>query len=88
MLSDIERKTLRILDNYSKTNNRMPSLVDLKRKTGRRDKDLLSALRVLVDKHFIVWDGGSFETIRIVQPFEEMPKPRNSKASVNYWMMH
>ncbi|WP_239551358.1 hypothetical protein [Paenibacillus elgii] len=47
MLADAERKVLRIVANYSAGRKRMPTLIELGRKTGKSQKKLLETLSEL-----------------------------------------
>ncbi|GGG14114.1 hypothetical protein [Paenibacillus aceti] len=67
MLSDLERKVLRILYNYS-TQRRMPTKPELERTTGRKYSDIKAALDVLVQERYIFWpDNPRLDTIVILE---------------------
>lgn len=84
MLSDLERKLLRILYNFSTQHGRMPRMPELRQKTGRRREDISAALRRLVEQQYILWpDNPSLETIVILEAWEReqpLPKTRMSEA--------
>lgn len=60
MLSDIERKLLRILYNFSAQKRRMPTMEELEIKTGRRTEDLRTGLLTLEQDNYIAWGDKSF----------------------------
>lgn len=70
MLSDIERKVLRILWNYKAGRKRMPSLHELSVKTGRREETITPILRRLADEAYIEWDGRNVVTINIIEGWD------------------
>lgn len=47
MLSDVERKVLRIIENYTITRGKPPTLRQLSRFTGRRETEIRSILQRL-----------------------------------------
>jgi hypothetical protein len=65
MLSDIERKVLRILWNFNAGRRRMPSLHELSVKTGRHEVAIIPILRRLADEEYIEWDGRDTRTVVI-----------------------
>ena len=90
MLSDLERKVLRILLNFSSQRHRMPTKPELECTTGRRYEDIKSALDVLVQQHYIFWpDNPRLDTIVILEGWERdtsMPKPKPTITSnLDYW---
>ncbi|MNP46142.1 hypothetical protein D3C76_1401180 [compost metagenome] len=93
MLNDIERKLLRILFNFISIRRRMPTMPELKIKTGRKQEDIYAGLRGLVEQKHILWpDNPMLETIVILQPWE----PENStstkrtsiSSNIDYWSRH
>lgn len=74
MLSDLERKLLRILYNFSNLNRRMPSLKELEKKTGNRAMNLFNALDGLHKQGYIEWQPPDVQSIRIMKAWEEPPK--------------
>lgn len=71
MLTDIQRKMLRILYNYSIGRRRMPSIHELTIKTGRKEAGVLDALTGLRDAGYIEWDSQKPEKITIIHQWEE-----------------
>ncbi|MBY7740312.1 LexA family transcriptional regulator [Paenibacillus polymyxa] len=59
MLSDIERKLLRILYNFFAQQRRMPTMNELEVKTGRRSEDIRAGLLALEKDNYILWDDKS-----------------------------
>lgn len=93
MLSDLERKLLRILYNFSYQQRRMPTVPELERKTGRTPVDITHALDELVAQEYILWpDRPHLDTITILEPDErnkyEGPKPRVNTGSTAYWTQY
>ncbi|MCY9687679.1 MarR family transcriptional regulator [Paenibacillus larvae] len=74
MLSDLERKTLRILYNFSNLNRRMPNIKELEKKTGARTANIFSALDGLQKQGYIEWQPRDTKSIKIVNAWEEPPK--------------
>lgn len=70
MLTDIQRKMLRILVNYSIGRRRMPSIHELTIKTGRRKAGVLEALAGLRDAGYIEWAPERPEQITVIQAWE------------------
>ena len=90
MLSDLERKVLRILFNFSTQRHRMPTKRELERTTGRQYQDIKSALDVLVQQHYIFWpDNPRLDTIVILEGWERdtsLPTPKPTISSnIDYW---
>jgi hypothetical protein len=70
-LTDIERKILGILRNYSTTKSRMPTMYLLKAKTGRNDEGVEKVLDELTKKGYIDRvEGAPISDIVIIQRFE------------------
>lgn len=68
MLSDLERKLLRILYNYNSQQRRMPTKLELERMTGRKYPDIDKALNELVQQQYIFWpDCPLLQTIVILE---------------------
>ncbi|WP_152532856.1 hypothetical protein [Paenibacillus larvae] len=74
MLSDLERKTLRILYNFSNLNRRMPNIKELEKKTGARAANIFSALDCLQKQGYIEWQPRNTQSIKIINAWEELPK--------------
>ncbi|AJE54183.1 hypothetical protein [Paenibacillus polymyxa] len=71
MLSDIERKLLRILYNFFAQQRRMPTMQELEIKTGRRTEDIRAGLLVLEKDNYILWDDkSSLRDIVILEGWE------------------
>lgn len=90
MLSDLERKLLRILYNYSTQRNRMPTIEELEAKTGKSKQDLYDELRGLVEQRYIFWpDNPRLDTLVILEAWERdapsRPKPQTLSGNIDYW---
>ncbi|MNW62195.1 hypothetical protein D3C74_403130 [compost metagenome] len=92
MLSDLERKLLRILYNFTTQRNRMPTIEELEIKTGRSKRDLFAGLRGLVEQKYIFWpDNPRLDTIVILEGWErDRPQQRFKKTApvsgnIDYW---
>ena len=92
MLSDAERKILRILYNYSSGRRRLPSMHELTIKTGRTKQDITEALLSLERQGFIEWpDKQHVESIFIIKGWEDedKKKPRRPTSSnIDYWTQY
>ncbi|MDP5275088.1 hypothetical protein [Chengkuizengella axinellae] len=66
MLTDLQRKILRILYNYSATRRRMPTIPELEIKTGKDEKTVRSVLNGLVKGGYIKCDSGDTQDIKII----------------------
>lgn len=92
MLSDFERKLLRILYNVSLQRRRMPSMEELERKSGRAKHDIKAGLEGLELKRYITWeDKRTLDSIVILEGWERqsvtttpMQKTRNTEYWTNY----
>ncbi|MDQ0719832.1 hypothetical protein QF049_001093 [Paenibacillus sp. W4I10] len=94
MLSDYERKVLRILYNYNSGRRRLPTFHELTVKTGKGRPDVMAALNALMDAEYIHWDDKSdTANIVILEGWErESEKPKLPKApppaqprNLSYW---
>ena len=56
MLSDRDRKLLRIIANYSAGRGRFPTLKELQIKSGRSRPDVMAGLKVLEQERYIELD--------------------------------
>ncbi|MEW9702806.1 hypothetical protein [Paenibacillus sp. SI8] len=83
MLRDIERKVLRILWNYSIQHRWMPTLKEIRIKTGKHENEIKFILNKLKKAGFIEWDGAFVETIKIIRGWEDEPI-QPSISSNNY----
>lgn len=94
MLDDAERKLLRVLYNYSRRHNVIPTMGDLKRLTGRNMNSIRESLTELESLNYIYWeDKASISTIQIIEGWErEESRPAgpfpSSYGNTNYWMEH
>lgn len=87
MLTDFQRKVLRILYNYQSCRRRFPSIHELTVKMGKYKADVMAALDVLVSGNYIQWDDRS-DTVTMVilegrEREEEKPKSKLPHASIN-----
>jgi hypothetical protein len=73
MLSDIERKVLRIICNYSAGRRRMPTIHELCVKTGRTEKGMMRVLAALAKEKYIEWSEEDPEEITVIQAWEIKP---------------
>ncbi|MNJ58068.1 hypothetical protein D3C77_536830 [compost metagenome] len=90
MLSDFERKLLRIVFNFSSQRHRMPTMVELERVTGKTVGVIEQGLVGLVEQQYILWpDRPHLDTIVILEGWEreqlQTPKPRINTGSTDYW---
>ncbi|MNE73448.1 hypothetical protein D3C80_1694590 [compost metagenome] len=89
MLSDLERKLLRILYNFSSQKRRMPFKPEFERLTGRRYADIDAALNELVQQGYILWpDRPLLQTIVILEGWErdQLFKPKTQPSgNIDYW---
>ncbi|MNW61730.1 hypothetical protein D3C74_398130 [compost metagenome] len=71
MLSDFERKLLRILYNFGMKHSRIPTKPELQRLTSHKYSDIERALDGLVQQEYIFWpDRPALDTIKILQGWE------------------
>lgn len=72
ILSDFERKLLRILFNYSSMRHSMPTIKQLERMTGRTVPVIERGLDVLVEKQYILWSNRPYmNPIIILKEWEQ-----------------
>lgn len=97
MLTDYERKVLRILYNYSSGRRRLPTIHELTVKTGKGDKVVMAALETLITTEYIHWeDKSNTANIVILEGWErESEKPKLPKAplpaqpnDLSYWTQY
>lgn len=96
MLTDFERKILRILYNFDNQRKRMPTYTELSTKTGKAKEDILTALEGLIRASNIVWDDkSSLENIKIIEGWEQPQQvqkkaapPTIPPADLRYWTEH
>lgn len=94
MLSDFERKLLRILFNFLSQRRRIPTIIELERVTRKPAAAVAKGLDGLVKQGYILWpDRPHLETIVILEGWERergaapKPKPCQSK-SIEYWTQY
>ncbi|MFB5761076.1 hypothetical protein [Paenibacillus medicaginis] len=92
MLSDIERKLLRILYNFSHQQRRIPTMNEFEIKTGRRPEQIKQALLGLEKNNYITWeDKSSTQQILIIEAWERgvsKPKSQQSQSNLDYWTQY
>ncbi|WP_405154795.1 hypothetical protein [Paenibacillus sp. FSL K6-0108] len=97
MLTDYQRKVLRILYNYKSGRRRMPTVHELTVKTGKGKSDVMAALNGLIKAEYIHWeDKSDTANIVILEGWErdsEKPKVLNTAPSANpnntdYWTQY
>ena len=70
MLSDIERKILRVIANYSAGRRRTPTVDELCIKTGRSRGGIMEVLEVLKREEYIEWDRMQPDKIELLEAWE------------------
>jgi len=70
VLSDIERKVLRVIGNYSAGRRRTPSVDELCVKTGRNRGGIMTVLEVLAKDDYIEWQRSDPDKIVILEAWE------------------
>ncbi|MED4779421.1 hypothetical protein [Brevibacillus choshinensis] len=70
MLSDIERKILRIIANYSAGRRRTPTIDELCVKTGRSRGGIMSVLDVLAREEYIEWQRVEPDKMTVIEAWE------------------
>lgn len=70
LLSDIERKVLRVIANYSAGRRRTPTIDELCIKTGRSRGGIMEVLEVLKREEYIEWDRMQPEKIELLEAWE------------------
>lgn len=70
MLSDIERKILRVIANYSAGRRRTPTVDELCIKTGRNRGGVMTVLEVLAREEYIEWRRSEPDKIVILEAWE------------------
>lgn len=92
MLTDYQRKVLRILYNYKGVRRVFPTIHEIMNKTGKEQPDVMAALDVLIAERYIHWeDKSNTANIVILEGWErEGEKPQIPKApertnDVRYW---
>lgn len=99
MLTDYQRKVLRILYNYNSGRRRLPTVHELTVKTGKNKTDVMVALNALIAAEYIHWDDKS-DTANIVilegwereserPKVEHRPVPTyNNNNNTDYWTQY
>ncbi|GAS82359.1 unknown protein [Paenibacillus amylolyticus] len=94
MLTDYQRKILRILYNYKGGRRRFPTIHELTVKTGKHKPDVMVALDALVAAEYIHWeDRSDTANIVILEGWEregERPKVDHTPPSgnIDYWTQY
>lgn len=94
MLTDYQRKVLRILYNYKGGRRRFPTIHELTVKTGKHKPDVMAALDALVTEEYIHWeDRSDTANIVILEGWEregERPKvdPTPPSGNIDYWTQY
>lgn len=87
MLTDYQRKVLRILYNYKRGRRRFPTVHELTVKTGKYKADVTAALNTLIKLNYITWDNRTDTShIVILEGWErenERPKVAHVPTSNN-----
>lgn len=96
MLDDTSRKLLRILVQFRYHFKRMPSLLELRRLSGRRPAEITKGFKVLAEENYIQWSPANpIETAEVIIEWERgvpYDKTSQQKAEVghnmDYWLYH
>lgn len=70
MLSDIERKVLRVIGNYSAMKPNPPSIDVICVKTGRSREDVMTVLEALASEEYIEWKRSEPDNIEVITSWE------------------
>ncbi len=70
MLSDIERKVLRVIGNYSAGRRRTPTVDELCIKTGRNRGGIMTILEVLANEDYIEWKRTEPDKMLVLEAWE------------------
>ncbi|MDT3417109.1 SOS-response transcriptional repressor LexA [Brevibacillus aydinogluensis] len=70
MLSDIERKVLRIIANFSVGRRRTPTVDELCVKTGRTRSGVMEILEALAREEYIEWEQSRPDDIKLLEAWE------------------
>lgn len=81
MLTDLERKALRILFNFSNLYRRMPTMKELEKKTGACAVNIFKALDGLYKQGYITWQPRVVQSIQIINVWEDSPRNYNGTRS-------
>ncbi|MEB3101217.1 LexA family protein [Ferviditalea candida] len=66
MQSDLQRKALRIIVNYTRKYGRPPTIRELMTKTGRNEAGIRAVLKALAEERYIEWSGEQPGRIKLV----------------------
>jgi len=82
MLTDFERKVLRILWNFQSGRRRLPTYTELVNKTGKSESDVKAALEALTTALYLDWtDKSTPENIVILEGWErDSDRPKTSST--------
>lgn len=70
MLSDIERKVLRIIGNYTAGRRRTPTVDELCIKTGRDRGGIMTVLDMLAREEYIEWRRSEPDKMTVLEAWE------------------
>ncbi|MGK5654858.1 hypothetical protein ACSNN6_29165 [Brevibacillus formosus] len=70
MLTDIERKILRIIGNYSAMKPKPPSIDVICVKTGREREGVMTVLETLAREEYIEWRRAEPDNIEVITSWE------------------
>ncbi|WP_419877539.1 winged helix DNA-binding protein [Brevibacillus centrosporus] len=70
MLSDIERKVLRVIANYSAGRRRTPTVDELCTKTGRNSGGIMTVLAKLANEEYIEWHRSEPDKMAVIVAWE------------------
>ncbi|MGG1662861.1 hypothetical protein [Brevibacillus sp. NRS-1366] len=76
MLSDIERKVLRVIANYSAGRRRTPTVDELCIKTGRSRGGIMKVLEVLAKEEYIEWKRSDPDHMVVLEAWERKEHDR------------
>lgn len=76
MLSDIERKVLRVIANYSTGRRKTPTVDELCIKTGRNRGGIMTVLEVLANEEYIEWQRSEPDNMTILEAWERKGQGR------------
>ncbi|QAV20101.1 hypothetical protein PC41400_21500 [Paenibacillus chitinolyticus] len=83
VLSDTERKVLRILYNFSNIHHCMPDLSELETKSGYNQENIKQALSTLREQGYIM--GKKLSEVKIIEGWPR-EKKEEKKTYINPWM--
>lgn len=77
MLSDIERKILRIIGNFSAGRRRVPTIDEICVKTGRERLGVMEVLTVLNRERYINWNPENPDRVELLEAWERKSLTRH-----------